>query len=155
MPVTNLPLADLITRPPMRQRVVEDCVALVDEEVRSKSGLGGVAIKGAYGTVKKLKPRFVPDVIEALLDRDVRDRSFFEDQAAMSTLSAVELARIIQQGNDQVPAFGATLSEEEVWAVAAYLRTLSFDTTSIAAAPEANRTPSRGLAKRLVARVSA
>ena len=46
----------------------------------------------------------------------------------MSALSEVELARIIKQGNDQVPAFGANLSEDEVWAVAAYLRTLSFDT---------------------------
>src|SRR5215211_6464368 len=39
---------------------------------------------------------------------------FFEDQANMSTLTEVELARIIKQGNDQVPAFGAALSEEDV-----------------------------------------
>lgn len=61
-------LADLITRPPMRNTIVSDCVDLVEDEVRAKSGLSGIAIKGAYGTIKKIKPRFVPDVIDALLD---------------------------------------------------------------------------------------
>ena len=67
--------------------------------------------------------------------------SFFTDQAAMSELSEVELARIIKEGNQQVPPFGATLSDEEVWAVAAYLRTLSFDTAEVVSAPDATATP--------------
>jgi len=66
---------------------------------------------------------------------------FFKDQAKMSELSEVELARIIKEGNDQVPPFGATLSEEEVWAAAAYLRTLSFDTAPIVSAPASSATP--------------
>jgi mono/diheme cytochrome c family protein len=65
---------------------------------------------------------------------------FFRDQEKMSALSEVELARIIKQGNDQVPAFGATLSEDEVWAVAAYLRTLAFDTEPLVSAPAASAT---------------
>lgn len=65
---------------------------------------------------------------------------FFEDPENMSSLSEVELARIVKQGNDQVPAFGAALSEDEVWAVAAYLRTLSFDTESVVSAPAASAT---------------
>jgi len=64
----NPTLADTIARPPMRETVVKDCVGLVDDEVRSKRGLSGVAIKGAYGTIKRIKPRFVPEVIDALLD---------------------------------------------------------------------------------------
>ncbi|HEY3475705.1 MAG TPA: c-type cytochrome, partial [Anaerolineales bacterium] len=60
---------------------------------------------------------------------------FFQNQERMSELSEVELARIVKEGNEQVPPFGASLSDEEVWAVAAYLRTLAFDTSSIAAAP--------------------
>ena len=66
---------------------------------------------------------------------------FFQDQEKMSALSEVELARIVKQGNEQVPAFGAALSEEDVWAVSAYLRTLSFDTAPIVAAPQASATP--------------
>jgi mono/diheme cytochrome c family protein len=66
---------------------------------------------------------------------------FFTDQSRMAALSEVELARIVKQGNDQIPAFGASLGEEDVWAVAAYLRTLSFDTAPIAAAPVSSPTP--------------
>ena len=65
---------------------------------------------------------------------------FFRDQAKMSALSGVELARIVKEGNDQVPAFGAALSDEEVWAVVAYLRSLSFDTSPIVSAPAASAT---------------
>lgn len=61
-------LADYVGVAPARDRVVADCVTLVDEEVKSKGGLSGVAIKGAYGTVKAIKPRFVPEVIDALFD---------------------------------------------------------------------------------------
>lgn len=66
---------------------------------------------------------------------------FFTDQTKMAELSEVELARIVKDGNDQVPAFGATLPEEELWAVTAYLRALSFDTASIAAAPASTPAP--------------
>ena len=56
---------------------------------------------------------------------------FFADQEKMSALTEVELARIAKQGSDGIPAFGANLKEDELWAVAAYMRTLSF-----ASAPE-------------------
>jgi hypothetical protein len=61
-------LADIVARPPVRERVVADCVALVDGEVKAKGGISGIAIKGAYSTVKTIKPRFVPEVVDALLD---------------------------------------------------------------------------------------
>ena len=81
---------------------------------------------------------------EELFETNCADCSidFFQDQAAMSALSEVELARMIKEGNDRVPAFGATLSEDEVWAVAAYLRTLSFDTAPVVSAPAEAETPS-------------
>jgi len=66
---------------------------------------------------------------------------FFTDQSKVSELSEVELARIVRQGNDQVPPFGATLSDEEVWAVTAYLRTLAFDTAPIVSASASSATP--------------
>jgi mono/diheme cytochrome c family protein len=72
---------------------------------------------------------------------------FFTDQSKMAELSEVELARIIREGNDQVPAFGATLSEDDLWAVTSYLRILSFDTAPVAAAPAASVTaePASGI----------
>ncbi|MGE5643191.1 MAG: c-type cytochrome [Byssovorax cruenta] len=67
---------------------------------------------------------------------------FFKDQKKMSALSEVDLARIAKQGNDSVPAFGAKLSDDDLWAVTAYLRTLSFDTApALAEAPAATATP--------------
>src|SRR5215510_14171097 len=59
---------------------------------------------------------------------------YFKDQLKMSSLSEVELARIVKEGNDEVKAFGENLNDDEVWAVAAYLRTLSFATASVASA---------------------
>ena len=66
---------------------------------------------------------------------------FFKDQSKMSALSEVELARIIKQGNEQVKPFGSKLSEDDVWAVAAYLRTLAFDTAPVVSAPASMATP--------------
>jgi hypothetical protein len=66
--MSNKTLAEYVAIEPTRATVVADCVALVDEEVRSKGGLSGVTIKAAYGTVKTIKPRFVEGVIDALLD---------------------------------------------------------------------------------------
>jgi mono/diheme cytochrome c family protein len=62
---------------------------------------------------------------------------FFKDQSKMSALSEVELARIVKQGNDQVKAFGSNLSDDDVWAVAAYLRTLPFESAPIEVAASA------------------
>jgi hypothetical protein len=61
-------LAEKLAAGPRRERVVEDCVKLVDEEVRQKSGFSGAFVKTAYATVKGIKPRFVPEVIDGLLD---------------------------------------------------------------------------------------
>lgn len=52
---------------------------------------------------------------------------FYRDPAKMSGLSMVGLARIVRLGNEEIPAFGENLSDEEMWAVADYLRSLSFD----------------------------
>jgi mono/diheme cytochrome c family protein len=54
---------------------------------------------------------------------------FFTDQEKMSAMTEVELARLARQGNENVPAFGSNMNEDELWAVAAYLRSLSFDAT--------------------------
>ncbi len=52
---------------------------------------------------------------------------YYQNQNNMSALSTVALARIVRLGNDDIPAFGENLSDAEMWAVAEYLRSLSFD----------------------------
>jgi hypothetical protein len=61
-------LEEKLTHPPHRDKVVIECVNLIDAEVKSKSGLSGIAVKGAYGVVKTVKPRFVAEVVDGMLD---------------------------------------------------------------------------------------
>jgi len=61
-------LAQKMTQPPARERVIADCCTMIDEEVKSKGGFGGIAIKTGYGLVKAVSPGFVTDVVDAMLD---------------------------------------------------------------------------------------
>jgi hypothetical protein len=61
-------LKDILLVPGNRPNVVSDCVKLVQEEVDSKGGLSGLAIKAAYAVVKAVKPGFIPEAIDHMLD---------------------------------------------------------------------------------------
>ena len=60
-------LMEQIDNEATRPRVVAECVTVIDQHVKAKSGIKGVAIRAAYATVKTIKRRFVPDVVNALL----------------------------------------------------------------------------------------
>lgn len=51
-----------------RDVVIEDACRVLDQEVADKSGLTGMAIKGAYKLVQGVKPGFVRHVVDNLLD---------------------------------------------------------------------------------------
>lgn len=61
---------------------------------------------------------------------------FFKDQAKMTSLSADDLVLLLKNGNDQLTAI-AGLADEELYAVAAYLRTLTFAAPSPTPEPPA------------------
>jgi hypothetical protein len=61
-------IAEKMTKPPQREAVVQDCCTLIDEEVKSKGGFSGIAVKTAYGVVKAVKPGFIKEVVDHLLD---------------------------------------------------------------------------------------
>lgn len=71
---------------------------------------------------------------------------YFENQQTMSSLTAVELARIAKQGNADVQAFGSDFTDDELWAVASYMRTLSFDSSTPPEAASVNPTPASAAA---------
>jgi hypothetical protein len=50
-----------------KDAVVSDVCKLVDEEVASKGGLSGIALKAGYAAVKGVKPGFVQAVVKKLL----------------------------------------------------------------------------------------
>jgi hypothetical protein len=61
-------LNEVVKDPARRARVLDDCEALIEAEVHDKGGLTGIAVKGAYMTVKGLRPGMVRASMDALLD---------------------------------------------------------------------------------------
>ena len=51
-----------------RSAVIADACQVLDAEVADKSGLSGIAIKGAYKIVQGVRPGFVRDAVSNLLD---------------------------------------------------------------------------------------
>ncbi|MFN6538938.1 MAG: DUF6918 family protein [Nostoc sp. EkiNYC01] len=60
-------LSEGLLDPAKKAVVVEDCCNLIDAQVASKSGIGGMAIKAAFATLKGIKPGYITDVVESLL----------------------------------------------------------------------------------------
>jgi hypothetical protein len=60
----SLNLIERLGTEPVRTKVIDDCVALIDNQVRGK----GLVIRTAYGTVKALKKNFVREVVDTLLN---------------------------------------------------------------------------------------
>jgi hypothetical protein len=51
-----------------RASVIADSEKVLDQEVADKGGLTGIAVKGGYKIVQSIKPGFVREAIDALLD---------------------------------------------------------------------------------------
>jgi hypothetical protein len=60
-------LSETINEPGRKDSLVAACVQLMDEQVATKGGLSGLAIKAAYGVVKGVGPSYIPGAIERLL----------------------------------------------------------------------------------------
>lgn len=60
-------LAAVLSDPTRIGSVVADGVRLIDEEVASKGGLSGAALKAGYRTVQKVKPGIVAEALGRLL----------------------------------------------------------------------------------------
>ncbi len=51
-----------------RPKVIDDACKVLDQEVADKGGISGLAIKGAYKIVQGVKPGFVSEAVDGLLD---------------------------------------------------------------------------------------
>lgn len=54
--------------PAKRAALISDCLRLVDDEVASKRGMSGLAVKAGFKVVKSVKPGFIRVVVDALFD---------------------------------------------------------------------------------------
>lgn len=61
-------LKDKLGNADQRQHVIDEAVKILDAEVADKGGISGIAIKAAYGVVKNIKPGFIRQVVDTLLD---------------------------------------------------------------------------------------
>lgn len=64
--------ARLIDEKSKRPRILTDCEKLIDDEVSSKGGLSGLAIKAAYKVVCAVKPGIIRESMDMLLDDFVK-----------------------------------------------------------------------------------
>jgi hypothetical protein len=62
--LSDLMLSDKSKRP----KILDDCERVIEDEVKSKSGVTGLAIKGSFKIVKKVKPGIVREAMDGLLD---------------------------------------------------------------------------------------
>jgi hypothetical protein len=60
-------LSEVLTAESNKGRVIDDCCALIDAEVKDKGGISGAVIKAAYRAVQGVKPGFVRAVVSDLL----------------------------------------------------------------------------------------
>jgi hypothetical protein len=64
-----------------RKSIIDECVVLIDQEVADKGGLGGLAIKAGYKVVKGVKPGFVAEAVDGLLDDFCKQLQPIADEA--------------------------------------------------------------------------
>lgn len=60
-------LAQTLTDPARQAQVIDDCCMLIEEEVGSKTGLSGLALKAGYKTFKSFKPGLLREAVQELL----------------------------------------------------------------------------------------
>ena len=70
MPVT---LQETLLAPETQPRVIDDCEALIQQQVSDGSGISGTAVKIAYKTVNTFIPGHVRTIVESLLPEMVNE----------------------------------------------------------------------------------
>ena len=60
-------LAQILLSPTVKPLVIDDCLALIEQEVSSKSGASGTALKLAYKTAKALASGYLRKMVRLLL----------------------------------------------------------------------------------------
>ncbi|MCC6750747.1 MAG: hypothetical protein IT371_24030 [Deltaproteobacteria bacterium] len=90
-------LRTIASDPEKRKTLIKDCVELLDSEVKSKTGLSGIAVKTAYGLVKAIKPGVVEESFDNLLDdfTEVLQSYFqkYQEEGSRGTVEAYLAAR--------------------------------------------------------------
>lgn len=60
-------LSNILSDKAVKAQVVANCASLIDGQVASKGGFGGMALKTTYGVVKGINSGYIPGAIERML----------------------------------------------------------------------------------------
>src|SRR5690554_1591878 len=75
-----------------RKTLVADTAKLIDEEMAGKSGLTAIPLKGGYKVVKTIKPGFIEESVDHLLDEFSEALSpLYEDYVGQESVSSFEV----------------------------------------------------------------
>ena len=67
-------LQEIIVEKNMRKDIIDDCVVVLNDEVRKKSGMSGLLIKGGFKVIQKMEGgRMVHRLVDFLLDEFVEE----------------------------------------------------------------------------------
>lgn len=97
-------LSSLVGDPGSRKIIVRDCVDLIENEVRSKKGVSGMAVKAAFSVVRAVRPGMIAQSVDGLLDAFMSQiQPLFEEyqiQGPTTTLEAYLGARADEVAED-------------------------------------------------------
>ncbi|MEA5515888.1 DUF6918 family protein [Nodularia sp. UHCC 0506] len=60
-------LSDQVLSPNNKAMVIDDCCKMIDQQLSTKSGISGIALKTAFSALKGVKPGYIPYIVEQLL----------------------------------------------------------------------------------------
>lgn len=95
MPTT---LRAILCSPAERPNVVRDAAALVESEVKGKTGLTGLAVKAAFAVVTAVKPGMIVEVVDLLLEQFIDQMEpFFAEWSAAGKGEPLEAFLVARQ----------------------------------------------------------
>ena len=78
-----------------RPQLLDACCRLIDQEVARKSGFRGLAVKGGFKAIKKIKPGIIRGVLDSLFDEFIEKlEPYFVEYEADPSLASTFGAHI-------------------------------------------------------------
>ena len=103
-------LQEILLAPGTKPHVVDDCYALIQQEVGDKSGISGTAIKLAYKTATTFAPGHVRHMVGTLLPRMVAELQPF--WADFNAAGGTEFGDYLAKRGDEVADALLTVTDE-------------------------------------------